>query len=471
MLDEATRTSILRLHKAGRGVRSIARAIGISRDAVKNVIDSGSPTVPRIERAFKAEEHREEILHLYASCKGNLIRVHEELQAKGATVSYQALTAFCRRHEIGRTPKRPSGRYTFEPGQEMQHDTSPHDVMIAGKLVRAQTASLVFCYSRMRFVQIYPRFTRIICKFFMTDALAYFDGACGVCMIDNTNVVVLRGTGATMVPVPEMASFAERYGFEWKAHEKGDANRSAHVERGFDHIENNFLAGRQFATWEEANEAARDWSDKVNTKFRRELSATSREIFAAERRFMQPMPAWVPDVYVLHHRIVDGEGYVQIHGTRYSAPWKMIGRRLEVRESKTSIELYDGPRSVGLHLRTWQHVKERRHVTLLEHRPPRGERKQQGPTPDEVALIDCDPQLAGYIDNIKKRVGGRSGTAIRKLHRMLRDYPSDAFVGAVSAAAKYGLFDLDRLESLILRNIHNSYFPNLLPQDDNDHER
>jgi transposase len=108
----------------------------------------------------------------------------------------------------------------------------------------------------MRFVQLYPRFTRFVCKVFLADALEYFAGACGTCMIDNTHVVVLRGTGKDMVPVPEMAAFAERYGFAWKAHEKGDANRSAHVERGFDHVERNFLAGRTFETWNEANREA-----------------------------------------------------------------------------------------------------------------------------------------------------------------------------------------------------------------------
>ena len=66
-------------------------------------------------------------------------------------------------------------------------------------------------------------------------------------MIDNTHVVVLRGTGSEMVPVPEMEAFAERFGFRFVAHEKGDANRSARVERPFRFIEHNFLAGRTFA--------------------------------------------------------------------------------------------------------------------------------------------------------------------------------------------------------------------------------
>lgn len=41
-------------------------------------------------------------------------------------------------------------------------------------------------------------------------------------MIDNTSVVVLRGRGRGMVAVPEMAAFAERLGFAFRAHERGD---------------------------------------------------------------------------------------------------------------------------------------------------------------------------------------------------------------------------------------------------------
>jgi hypothetical protein len=36
-----------------------------------------------------------------------------------------------------------------------------------------------------------------------------------------------------MVPVPEMEAFARRLNFTFIAHEKGDANRSAQVERPF----------------------------------------------------------------------------------------------------------------------------------------------------------------------------------------------------------------------------------------------
>ena len=115
MLDQSQRTAILELRKKGASVRGISDALGVSRDAVSDVIEMGSAEVPHLERPELAEPWRDEILAQYASCKGNLIRVHEEIKKQGAGLSYQALTAFCRRHGIGHEPKEPAGRYEFAP--------------------------------------------------------------------------------------------------------------------------------------------------------------------------------------------------------------------------------------------------------------------------------------------------------------------------------------------------------------------
>ena len=42
---------------------------------------------------------------------------------------------------------------------------------------------------------------------------------------------------------------------------------------------------------------------------------------------------------------------------------------------------------------------------------------------------------------------------------MLRDYPRAAFLAAAAEAERYRLFDLDRLEKMVLRQIANDYFP------------
>jgi hypothetical protein len=454
MLDETTRTAVLRLRKEGHGTRSIAHALGISRGSVKDVLKSGSADVPGLERPEKGDPFHDEIVGLYAECKGNLVRVHEKLLDGGATLSYQALTAFCRRHGIGHEPRKPAGQYQFGPGEEMQHDTSPHDAKIGGKLRRVQTASLVLCYSRMIFIQLYPSFTRFTCKVFLTSALRYFVGAARRCMIDNTHVVVLSGTGREMIPVPEMVAFAERFGFAFAAHEKGDANRSARVERPFDFIDNNFLAGREFEDFADTNRQAVAWCDKVNATHRKHLHASARELLASEQSQLVPLPLWVPEVYQLHHRIVDAEGYVKVHSARYSAPYQLIGRQLEVRETEGEIQIFQGPRRVASHAKILD-VDGR--STLPDHRPPRGQATPAGPAEEERQLLASAPEIATYLVALKKRARGT--TALRRLLRMLRDYPRAPFLDAIRAAEKYGLFDLDRLERMVLRGVAKDFFP------------
>src|SRR5262249_3313025 len=74
----------------------IGRVLGISRVAVRKVLRSNSTQVPELHRPEKAEPYRPQILELFDKCQGNLVRVHEELVAGGAELSYPALTAFCR---------------------------------------------------------------------------------------------------------------------------------------------------------------------------------------------------------------------------------------------------------------------------------------------------------------------------------------------------------------------------------------
>jgi transposase len=468
MLDQSLRAAILKLREQGHSVRGIARAMKLSRGAVRQVLRNGSEDVPRIERSEKAMPYRDEILELYQRCKGNLVRVHEELVAAGAQLSYQALTAFCRRQKIGQQAEKPVGEYHFNPGQEMQHDTSPHKVEIGGQIRDVQTASLVFCYSRMLFFQFYPSFTRFDCKVFLTDAFQYMQGMCGTCMIDNTHVVVLKGTGKDMIPVPEMAAFAERYDFRFEAHEKGDANRSARVERRFWFIENNFLAGRSFRDWEHANSTAREWCDQRNARYNTKLKASPRELFAIERSYMKPLPVWVPPVYLLHHRLVDVEGLVSVESNRYSVANEFIGLSVEVRQTKETIEIYRGPRLIARHKRVLEPTG--RKYRLPEHRYQRGHgHKRPDSSLQEKALLNKIPEIESYVQALKKRGHGRVASQLKRLLRMVDEYPREPLLEAIGSASDYGLYDLERVETMILRRLAREYF-RITPHPEDDDE-
>jgi hypothetical protein len=292
---------------------------------------------------------------------------------------------------------------------------------------------------------------------FLTDALRYLGGATARVMIDNTHVVVLRGSGRDMVPVPEMAAFGERFGFQFAAHAIGDANRSGRVERPFSFIEGNFLAGRTFSSWEDLNQRAREWCDKVNSTYKKHIRAVPRELFAVERLHLKPLPAWIPEVYRLHQRLVDIEAYVALHTNRYSVPVDWIGRRVEVRETKDKIEIQLDARRLVVHRRIAE-AKDQR-ITRAGHRPPRGQpAPRPDPHPEENAILAAAPELAEYVAGVKQRSRKVVTLALRQLLRLVREYPRQPLLGAVAEAARYGLYDLDRLERMILRRVTREYF-------------
>ncbi len=459
MLDPGKRRAIPMLKKLGYGERRIAKMLQVSRTAVRKALAEGGEVAPRPQRETTVTTHRDRIVEEIAACGGNISKVQEELAGESIEVGYSTLARFVRENGLARQPKPPAGRYHFEPGQEMQFDTSPHKVTVANKRPTLQCASIVLCYSRVVFFQYYRRFTRFEARVFLGEAMQYLGGSCGVCMIDNTNVVILHGTGEDAVPCPEMKALADRFGFSFRAHAVGDANRSGRVERPFQYIENNFLRKRRAEDLADLNGQARAWCDKVNAKYRKHLKAKPIELLVAERPAMSPLPAYVPEVYQLFQRTVDLEGYIHLHTNSYTVPYRLIGQRLEVRESIDCVTVYYKHDEVAVHDRVEPGLHLRR--TIKDHRPERGTlaRKSRRPAiPEEQTLRADSDHLDTFVTGLKGRSVGRAIARIRKLHKMRQDYPRPAFLRAVEEAVKYGMYDLHRLEKMILRNIAGDYF-------------
>ncbi len=137
-----------------------------------------------------------------------------------------------------------------------------------------------------------------------------------------------------------------------------------------------------------------------------------------ERLHLKPLPAWIPEVYRLHQRLVDIEGYIALHTNRYSVPVDWIGRRVEVRETKEKIEIQLDVRRLVTHRRIAE--AEHQRVMLAEHRPPRG---RKAPRPEEKTIVTALPELAEYVAGLKQRSRKVVTLALRQLLRFVREYP------------------------------------------------
>jgi len=374
-------------------------------------------------------------------------------------VPYSSITHLVREMELreGKKKKR-AGQYSFGPGEECQHDTSPHKIVLDGKKQVAQCASLVLGYSRKLFIQYYPRFTRFEAKVFLTEAFRFMDGACRRCIIDNTSVIVAHGSGPDADIAPEMEHFGRIFGVTFVPHQIDDPDRKAKVERNFSYVNGNFLAGRIFKNWHDINEQARTWCVKTaNRKPKRSLGMSPDQAYLLERPHLNSLPPHIPAVYMTLFRTVDVSGYVAVDTNRYSVPERLVGKKVEVHKSWDRVLIFFKHQKVTDHPRLIDRRDSR--STVKGHHPPFNRyRAHSGPCKEEAILRGQDAYLNNYVEELKKRSSGRGVRKMRRLLELKRTYPDDAFKKAVEQAFHYGLYDLNRLEQMILSFVAGDFF-------------
>ena len=395
---------------------------------------------------------------LFTTTKGNVVRVQEVLKEHGHTVAYSTLTRIVRNLDLREDRTVRVGAYTFGPGEEMQHDTSPHQVVIGEKKVKAQCAGLVLAYSRKLFIQYYPAFTRFEARVFLDAAFRFMDGTCPRCVIDNTSVIVAHGSGPDADIAPEMERFGAIFSVRFVPHAVGDADRKARIERNFAYVEHNFLAGRSFTDWHDLNREAQRWCEEVaNKKVKRSLGMSPDAAFLMEKPHLTSLPPYIPPVYLTLDRTVDMEGYVHIDTNRYSVPERFVGKEVEVHKRMDRIEVFFKNQKVGEHPR----LVDKRETTVTasgHHLPLHRLRTYEGPCREETALIGQHEWLDRFVNELKHRSSGRAVRSLRRLLDLKRTYPPEAFEKATIEALQYGLYDLARLEQMILSYVAGDFF-------------
>jgi transposase len=397
----------------------------------------------------------------FARARGNVVRVRELFADEGVEVPYSTLTRWVRDADL-RGPPRRAGEYDFAPGQEMQHDTSPHRVTFgplggqAGKPVTLQCAGLVLAYSRRLFIQYYPRFTRFEARAFLLEAARFMAGVCPVCIIDNTSVLLAAGAGADAVIAPEIAAFARTLGFRFRAHRVGNPDRKGRIERPFAYVETNFLVGRHFADLDDLNRQALAWCrDIANRKPKQALGMSPEAAYVIEQPHLVPLPDVLPPVYELLERGVDLHGYVSVDTNRYSVPERYVGKSVSVIKTPGQIEVRRKGVTIAVHPRVIDQRDTRNNLPGHHTIPVR---QVRGTAAEEALLRGHHDSLDRYTAALRQH--GRAGNrrALRRLIEMRRTYPPGPFIAAIEQALRYGLFDLTRLEDLILKQVAGDFF-------------
>lgn len=449
MIAADKRKAIFLLHQEGMQVREIARRLKLSRNTVRTIIAQAGAMPPGV-RADKQQLDVELLQRVYRECDGWVARMHEKLvEEHGLKLTYPTLTRMLRGLGISRPREERCERVPDKPGAEMQHDTSPYHVALLGRRTKVVASLLYLRYSKRRYLKFYRTFQRFRMKCFFHEALTFWGYAARRCIIDNTNLARLRGTGKAAVMVPEMAAFGAHYGFEFVCHEVLHSDRKAGEERSFWTTETNFLPGRSFESLEDLNAQALEWST-VRMEHRPQTKAriVPAKAFEHELGFLTALPAHLPAPYRVHERDTDQYGYIAFDGNYYWVPGTQrdqvrvleYGDRLQLHRARACVAEYpialDGVKNAQF-----------RPAGLP---PPRHDahNRRDRTQAEEKHLRGMGAAVGAYLDFVLPQKGIQRHQLLRKLLGLSRRMTPELFGRSLERAHQYRITEVATVERI-----------------------
>jgi transposase len=249
----------------GLSKTAIAERIGVSRRTVYHWIESG-----QLERDLDAETVRypprptrldaykaiiRERLETYPELSA--VRLFREVRAAGYPGGLTQLRDFVRKVRPVSVPEEVI-RFETPPGHQGQVDFAKIRLPWGKRFV----LMVVLGYSRLLWLQFYPRETMRVLMRGLEEAFRFFGGVPRELLFDQMKSVIVedrRPDGGRVLENAEFLRFAAHWSFRIRACRPYRAQTKGKVERPIGYVRQGFLYGREFAGDADLNAQALHW--------------------------------------------------------------------------------------------------------------------------------------------------------------------------------------------------------------------
>jgi transposase len=383
---------LIRRLRAGESDRAVSRAQRVARKTVTRYremaeregwLEGRLPTVETLDRRlrammppsnlprqpFKAAPYRAVIERLRERGVG-MTALYERLREDhGYAGSYSAL----RRYVIHLEGASAEAFIRIEtaPGDEAQVDFGSAGEMVdpkTGELKKAWAFVMTLSHSRHQYVTFV--FNQKVSTWLRChrEAFEYFGGVPKKIVLDNLKSAIVKAALHDPVVQRSYRECAEHYGFLVSPCRVRTPEHKGKVESGVKYVKCNFLAGRETMPITQANAKALEWVEGVaGTRIHGTVRWRPLERFVVvEKGALQGLPATAYDMGVWKQAKLHPDCHVVVEAAYYSAPHRLIGRKLWVRTNGREVVIFHDYERVATH--PWAPAGVRR--TNPAHYPP-----------------------------------------------------------------------------------------------------
>jgi transposase len=324
----------LKKRRPDLGARSIAKILGINRNTVKNALSKEKP--PEYVRQPKTNpdiapfvEYISERL-IVKRFRGS--RVLNEIRSKG----YKGSESAFYRHisKIEEPVNRTFQLYETKPGEQGQFDWSPYTVTIKNILTRIIVFIYLLGFSRKRVYEASLSENQGSVFEAMENGFRETRGVPERVQVDNSRCFLDKCSKDDIRWNKRYLAFCGHYGFKPSRSLPGHPWSKGKVENPFDYLEDHFIKGNTFESFDDFQQRLKAFQNEVNERVHQTTRQTPDTLFESEKNALATLPETRYVNVKEQHRKVTSDGLISFGSNRYSVPWPFAKKEVWIRVSR-----------------------------------------------------------------------------------------------------------------------------------------
>ena len=327
-------------HAGKQSVSGIARELELDRKTVRLCLQqqAWTPYLRKVKAPSVLDAHRQWLNERAPQVHYSARVLHQELRQRGFGGSYEIVKLAVRPLRADATVAAlTQRRFETAPGEQAQVDWGQITVRFGLERVKVHVLVMTLGYSRRAYAEGFLRERMPDLLAAHENAFAHFGGRCECLLYDRMRTVVLGSSvdaeGKRKARLnTTFDAFARHWRFTPRLCQPYRAQTKGKVESGVKYLKRNFAVGRVFRDLEDFNAQLFAWQAEVadvrihGTTHQRPIDRFAEEAGALAPTGAQPsfLQAMVRD------RVVADDWLISVEGNRYSVPFGLIGKTVQV---------------------------------------------------------------------------------------------------------------------------------------------
>jgi transposase len=421
------------------GTRQIAELLGVSRNTVKRALRSeNEPEYVRAETVNpEIEPFREFIFEELFVKKLRGSRVLKDIQSKG----YQgSKSAFYRYLSTLEAPvKRTFHPYETAMGEQAQFDWSEYTVLLGDVLTKVYVFIFLLGFSRYRIYQASLSQTQASVFEAMETSMWLIGGVSERIQTDNARCFITDANPKHLVWNSRYLAFSAHWGFHVSRSLVRHPWSKGKVENPFDYLEDHFIDGNSFRSFEEFQERLSAFQAEVNDRVHDTTRQKPSVLFEQERSALRVLPEGRYVGLTEQVRKATTDCLIPFDGSRYSVPDLFALREVWLRVLKGYLLEISSTKGAVIAIHRLSSVKGK---VVIDERHYRNHRVERGSWERlSCMFLERFPHQQQFLDRLKAQKRLNPAYHLTRVMDLAAFYEPAHLEAAFGACQEYNIYN------------------------------